>query len=294
MSSDNSLQRILFEEINARCVWVQLDDVLSEVLERADYPPAVADLLARSLLIAAAMSSGIKFEGRITLQLQSSGPISLLTADCTEDGGLRGIARLREDAEPPESSAALFAELAASGVLSLTLDPAGRGQRWQGVVPLEGDSIDQAIEHYFARSEQLPTRFKLAVAKGRACALMIQKMPGEEQDADGWNRLWHLVETLGAEEMLASSGEQVMQRLFHAEKRRLFPARELHFHCPCTRERVAEVLHGLGAAELESLAIEQERVEVRCEFCNEAYYFDRVDLAALIQGGPPDDNVTVH
>lgn len=294
MSQKDRLQRLLFEQISARSVWVQLDEVISEVRERADYPPAVADLVSRGLLIAAAMSSGIKFEGRITLQLQSSGPVSLLMADCTEEGGLRGLARLSEDARTPDSSEALFAELADSGVLTLTLEPADSGKRWQGIVPLEGDSLEQAIEHYFVQSEQLPTRFRLAVDDDRACALMIQQMPDESDDADGWNRLGHLLDTLNDTEMLASDGEEVLHRLFHAERRRLFPPRELHFECPCTRERVAEVLQGLGADELRMLASEQEQVEVRCEFCNEAYYFDQVDLAALIQGGVPDDNITVH
>ncbi len=288
------LQRLVFEEINARCVWVQLDAVTRAVLTRADYPPPVADQLARALLVAATMSSGIKFDGRITLQLQAAGPLSLLMADCDHDGGLRGIARLKEGAELPPTSTALFRTLAEGGTLALTVEPARHGQRWQGIVPLEGTRLDQALESYFRQSEQLPTRFKLAFDGERASALMIQKMPGETADDDGWNRLEYLIDTLGEEEMLAAEGEEVLRRLFHAEERRIFPARELHFYCPCTRERVAAVLQGLGQAELESLAAEQERVEVRCEFCNEAYHFDQVDLAALIQGDDPDDSPTVH
>ena len=291
---NDQLQRLVFEEINARCIWVQLDRVTTQVLSREDYPPAVADQLARTLLVAATLSSGIKFEGRITLQLQSSGPVSLLMADCGDDGGLRGIARLREDATPPDTPQALFTALVEAGTLALTVEPSTHGKRWQGIVPLEGARLEQALENYFRQSEQLPTRFRLAFDGQRASALMIQKMPGESDDEDGWNRLEHLVETLGSEEMLASEGEQVLYRLFHDEPRRLFPARGLHFYCPCTRERVSDVLQGLGASELESLAAEQEIVEVRCEFCNEAYRFDQVDLAALIQGGPPDDTTTIH
>ena len=294
MTRNDQLQRLVFEEINARCVWVQLDRVTAQVLSRDEYHPVVADQLARALLVAASMSSGIKFEGRITLQLQSAGPVSLLLADCEHDGGVRGIARLREDAIPPPTSEALFAGLAEDGTLALTVEPLRQGRRWQGIVPLEGNSLEQALESYFRQSEQLPTRFRLAFDGERASALMIQKMPGESEDDDGWNRLTHLLETLGPDEMLASEGEQVLHRLFHDEARRVFPARELHFHCPCTRDRVAEVLQGLGATELESLAAEQEVVEVRCEFCNEAYRFDQVDLASLIQGGPPDDTTTVH
>ncbi len=295
MSTRNDyLQRLIFEEINARCIWVQLDWVVAQVLSRAEYPQAISDQLARTLLVAATMSSGIKFEGRITVQLQSSGPVSLLMADCEHDGGVRGIAHIREGASVPDSSEELFASLASDGTLALTVDPLRQGKRWQGIVPLEGSSLDQALEKYFQQSEQLPTRIRLAFDGQRASALMIQKMPGETEDEDGWNRLEHLLDTLGQNEMLASEGEQVLHRLFHAEARRIFPARELRFHCPCTRERVADVLCGLGAAELRELAAEQQVVEVHCEFCNEAYRFDQVDLAALVQGGPPDDSTTVH
>ena len=294
MIRNDHLQRLVFEEINARCIWVQLDSVTREVLTRADYPPLVADPLARALLVAATMSSGIKFDGRITLQLQSNGPLSLLMADCDHDGGVRGIARVREGAELPSTALALFKALAADGTLALTVEPARHGRRWQGIVPLEGESLEQALESYFRQSEQLPTRFRLAFDGDRASALMIQKMPGEAVDEDGWNRLEHLVDTLGEREMLASEGEEVLRRLFHAEERRVFPARELHFHCPCTRDRVAAVLQGLGQAELEALAAEQDIVEVRCEFCNQGYRFDQVDLAALIQGDAPGDSPTVH
>ncbi len=294
MTRNDHLQRLMFEEINARCIWVQLDQVAAHVLSRADYPPAISDQLAQTLLVAATMSSGIKFEGRITVQLQSSGPVSLLMADCDHDGGVRGIAHLRDGASVPESSQDLFARLADDGTLALTVDPLQQGKRWQGIVPLEGASLEQALENYFQQSEQLPTRIRLAFDGQRASALMIQKMPGGTEDEDGWNRLEHLLDTLGPDEMLSSEGEQVLHRLFHAEARRIFPARELHFHCPCTRERVADVLQSLGANELRELAAEQHVVEVRCEFCNEAYCFDQVDLAALAQDGPPDDSTTVH
>jgi molecular chaperone Hsp33 len=294
MMRKDQLQRLLFEDIKARCVWVQLDSVTRAVLSRADYPPLVADQLARALLVTAAMSSGIKFDGRITLQLQSDGPLSLLMADCDHDGGLRGLARQREDAELPSTVATLFETLADDGTLALTVEPARQGRRWQGIVPLEGATLEQALESYFRQSEQLPTRIRLAFDGDRASALMIQKMPGETPDEDGWNRLEYLVQTLGEKEMLDAEGEEVLRRLFHAEERRIFSPRELHFHCPCTRERVAAVLQGLGQDELQALAAEQETVEVRCEFCNQGYRFDRVDLAALIQGGEPDDSPTLH
>ena len=292
------LQRLVFEEINARCIWVKLEGVLDSVLADGDYPPVIADLLAQALVVVALLSSGIKFSGRISLQLRGDGPLSLLMADCTAEGGLRGIARQREDADLPDDGPALFQRLAASGTLTITLEPEHGGQRWQGIVPLEGDGLAAAIEAYFERSEQLPTHVRLACGEQRACALMLQRLPdeggtGADVDPDGWNRLEHLVRTVGSEELLQVGGPELFKRLFHAEPRRLFPARALSFHCPCSRDRVLDVLKSLGSVELADMAAEQDVVEVRCQFCNRAYHFDQLDLQALIQG-PGEGSQSVH
>jgi len=297
MASD-TLQRLVFEEIDARCISVRLDTVLDEILGDSHYPPVVAELLAQALAVVALLSSGIKFSGRISLQLRGDGPLSLLMADCTDDGGLRGIARLRDEAELPEDSAELFRQLAASGTLTITLEPEHDGQRWQGIVPLEGDGLSGAIEAYFERSEQLATHLRLACDEQQVCALMLQRLPDHGgsatvSDPDGWNRLEHLLRTLGPSELLDTAGGELFDRLFHAEPRRLFPARALHFSCPCSRERVQDMLKSLGSAELADMAAEQETVEVRCQFCNQAYRFDQLDLRALGES-PVEGSQSVH
>ncbi len=304
MATDTSdfLQRVLFEEINARCVRVRLEQVLSDIFTGSDYPEPVVRLLSQALLTVAMLSSGIKFSGRISLQLQSSGVLPLLMADCTDSGGLRGVARLADNAELSGNEQDLWRSLVDGGILTLTVDPPDGGERWQGIVPLEGDSMAEAVEAYFQRSEQLPTRIRLAVGEGVASALMIQKMPGEADDDDGWNRLEHLLATVASRELLETSSETLMTRLFHAETRRQFPARPLQFFCPCSRDRVLEVLQGLGATELEDMISQGEMVEVRCEFCNQAYGFDLLDLAELAgsdaDGGnfrhQPADSRTIH
>ena len=290
MSERDFLQRIVFEDINARAVYVDLDTVVAEVLARESYPDTVARLLAQALLVAAAMSSGIKFRGRVSLQLQGGGALKLLVADCTDEGGMRAIARLRDGAKAPDAPASLWAMLGESGVLTLTLEPSDGGQRWQGIVPLEGSGLDQAIEGYFRRSEQLETRLRLAAADGRARAILIQQMPASSAvaaDEDGWNRLQHLLATVAASELLETPGGDLLDRLFHAEQRRVFPAKVLHFHCPCSRERVMALLGNLGAAELAGLFQIQEVVEVRCQFCNQAYNFTQQDMGELIESAAP-------
>ncbi len=297
MKHNDYLQRLVFEELDARCVYVSLERVVAEVLAKDDYPLPVAELLGQGLLVAAALSSGIKFDGRVSLQLQSGGALKLLVADCTHEGGLRAIAKCEEGASLPASPEALWTELSGDGVLTLTLEPADGGQRWQGIVPLEGPSLARAIEAYFERSEQLVTRLALAFDGGVGKALMIQQMPpsgNDTVDEDGWNRLEHLVATVGSQELLQTTGEEMLNRLFHEDPRRLFPARPLQFFCPCSRDRVLDLLGSLGAAELNALFAIQDVVEVRCQFCNHAYEFEQDDLGELIDPSQPGGSQTLH
>jgi molecular chaperone Hsp33 len=291
----DQLQRWLFEHINARCVHVQIDSVLDDALARQPHPPVVERLLSQALLMVSLMSSGLKFTGRISLQLQSaSGGLRLLLADCTDDGGLRCVARLNDGVSLPETDEALWHGLIEDGILTLTLEPDNQGERWQGIVPLEGNGLAEAMENYFLRSEQLPTRVRLAAADGQAAGLMIQRMPGPSEDADGWNRLNQLLETLTDQELEQLPGTELVTRLFHAEDRRQFPERVLRFHCPCSRERVAAVLTGLGVEEVQSMAAEGEVVNVQCEFCGEDYAFDPIQLSELLSDSSAATSPTVH
>lgn len=289
------LQRILFEEVGARCVFVRLENVIGEVLARGDYRPDEARLLGEALLVVALMSSGLKFSGRISLQLRGSGgALQLLLVDCSDAGGLRGMLSWNEDHRERPDPARLSACAGPGAVLSLTVDPVEGGQRWQGIVPLEGDSLAEAVAAYFERSEQLPTRFHLAMEDGRGAGLMLQRMPDGETDGDGWNRLQHLFASVRRREILDLDGETLMRRLFHEESRRVFAPEPLEFHCPCSRDRVTEVLISLGAEELEQMAASPEATEVRCQFCNQLYRFDCLDLTALLHGEALPVDSTVH
>jgi molecular chaperone Hsp33 len=292
--SVDHLQRLLLEQANVRCVVAHVDDVYRTVLARGAYPDLLARTLGESLVVAALCSSGVKFEGRISLQLRASGPLKLLMADCTDAGGMRGLARFDADGL---LGARDFTEMAQGGVLTMTVEPSGSGRMWQGIVPVEGAGMADAVAAYFDQSEQLPTRVVLAVTGQRAAGALVQRLPGEAADADGWNRVCKLLDTVGRDELLDTDAGTLMQRLFHEERRRLFPARPLHFHCPCSRERVARVLRGLGAGELDELVEAQGEVEVSCEFCNEQYRFDALDVQRVLHSELPehdDGSGSVH
>lgn len=290
------LQRLLLERANVRCVIVHVDEIYRETLARAHYPKIVARLLGEALAVTALCSSGIKFDGRVSLQLRASSALKLLLADCTDAGGMRALARFDTG---DVLAASGFAELVGGGVLTMTVEPRAKGQAWQGMVPLSGDSLAEAMSAYFNQSEQLPTRLHLAVDEGRAAGLLVQRMPGPAEDEEGWHHALQLLDTVKTEELLRTDAGTMLHRLFHEQERRLYPPRPLSFYCPCSRERVARVLRGLGADELESLLQEQGEVEASCEFCSQQYRFDRLDIARLLHddGPEPDpdhDNPTVH
>lgn len=279
MNESDSRQRFLLERTQVRGELVSLDATLRAVLERHPYPPAVAGLLGEALAAAALLASTIKFEGALTLQVQGGAPVSLLLAQCTSQGGLRGLARWHGEA-PAEMPPRWLGD----ATLTLTIDQPRTGERYQGIVAVAGGDLSAALESYFRQSEQLPTRVWLASNESRAAGLLLQRLPGTEEDADAWDRAAQLAETLTRGELLELPGSEVRRRLFQEEDVRVFEPEPVSFRCGCSRERVAETLVSLGREELRSILADEGRVEVHCEFCNHGYHFDAVDVEALFAG----------
>jgi molecular chaperone Hsp33 len=282
---DDILLRFLLERAQLRGALVRLADTWQQVRARAGYPLAVADLLARALTATALFTANIKFEGALSIQLKGAGALSLLFAECTHAGELRGLARWQ-----PDLPADFHLTGAGEPLLAITIENATTGQRYQGIVPCDDDDLAVLFERYFERSEQLPTRVVLATDGERCAGLMLQQLPGAASaDADAWNRAGHLLATLSAQELLQLPGETVLARLFHQESVRLLAAQPLRFACRCSRERVAAVLRTLGRDEALASVQADGRVEVTCEFCNTRYHFDAVDIEQVFRdpGGAP-------
>ena len=278
------LHRFELERAGVRGVLVRMDDSWQQVRDRAEYPPALADLLGRTLAASALFTGNIKFDGALSIQIKNAGPVNLLFAECGSDGHVRGLARWADDVT--DESAILGAQPAP--LLAITIDNRTSGQRYQGLVPVEDAHLATLFERYFERSEQLPTRVVLACGDGRCAGLMLQRLPGSvhaDDDADAWNRVGHLLASASAKELLAVAPETLLYRLFHEENVRLHAARPLRFGCSCSRERVAAMLHSLGRIEAEAALRDDGRVEVTCEFCNTQYRFDRVDLEQVFRSG---------
>lgn len=289
-SSDLQL-RFLLPSAGVRGVLVQLDQTWRAMAARAAYPPAVAELLGEAAAAAALFTGHAKVDGRLSVQLRSHGALRTLFAECTAAGTLRGIARLQEDASEPGAATPSrdLRSLGDDAVLAITIEnPALGGRepmRYQGLVELDADNLGEAFEGYFRQSEQLPTRLLLACDGARAAGLMLQKLPGDGGDDDGWNRVGALFETLGSAELLALAPADTIHRLFHEESAHAMGGKPLRFACSCSRERVAAMLVSLGIGEAEAaVAAGDGEARVLCEFCGHDYRFDAEAVASLFRG----------
>ncbi len=300
MADGDLLHRFLFERWPVRGHYVRLDASWRAVIEHHDYPRWLEIALGEAMAATVLIAGTIKFEGQLSLQFQGPGPMHLMLAQCTHRHAIRGVARYRG----PLPDTAAPAELTGGGQLTVTVENDGRGDRYQGIVPLDQPRLVDCLEGYFARSEQLPTRLVLAATPDRVAGLMLQRVavgasasaetdPARHEEAeDAWRRIGLLADTLGDDELLNLPCRTILHRLFHEDDVRLFDGAPVFFRCTCSRERVSGILRALGHEEVEGIVRERGDVEVRCEFCNRAYTFDAVDAARLftagiLQGTPP-------
>lgn len=277
MDTDN-LHRFMFDGSTIRGELVHLDDTWKHLLERQNYPLAVRTVLGEAAAATALLAATIKFDGILTLQARGDGPLKLLVIECTGQRTLRGLARWDGEAEDLS-----FAELIGNGTLVMTIDPGEGSERYQGIVELVGNSLTACLQHYFARSEQLPTRLWLGVDEERAAGLLVQEMPGDgsAEDADAWQRVCMLADTVTPQELLGLPARRLMHRLFHEEPVRVFNPQAWRFLCKCSRGRVASVLQSLGRKELTRILLDEDTVKVDCEYCGNTYRFDSVDVEQL-------------
>ena len=289
MAGGSYVQRFLLEELDIRGAVVRLDDVWQAMLRDRAYAPVVASLLGQTSAVAAIVAGNLKQAGRLTIQLQGHGPVSLLVVDCTEELNLRGYAKADAVAHPGP-----LPNLLGDGRLLLTLDVASMDRPFQSYVPLEGDTIAAVFEHYLAQSEQAPARLWLAADDRSAAGLFLQKLPeADRRDPDGWNRATGLADTLQERELLALPAEEILTRLFHEETVRVFDPRPVTHHWPMDWDKIRATLRGLGQADVEAILREHGEVAVHDDLSNHSYRFSAADIAELFSAPPPSPP-TVH
>jgi molecular chaperone Hsp33 len=288
----DTLQRFIFENAAVRGELVEISDTWRQVQARKAYPPAVRTLLGEMLAAAALLSANLKFNGMLVMQMHGDGPVKLLVVECDSDLQLRATAKLAQDAiVPDDATLTQLVNAHGHGRFVITLDPKEKlpGQQpYQGIVPLDGESVAVVIENYMLRSEQLDTKLWLAANENVARGLLLQKLPREgghdapvTDDSESWNRTVMLASTLRTEEMLSTDIGTLMRRLFWEETIRVFEPRHPSFHCSCTREKVGNMLRMLGKPEIDAALADLGKLAINCDFCGQHYEFDKVDCAQL-------------
>lgn len=279
------VSHFLLEALDIRGAVVHLGTAWRAMQAGRSYGKTTRNLLGEMTAVTALLGSNLKTPGRISFQVQGHGLIKLMVVDCDEQLRLRGVARMGGDATPDPS--ATVAQLLGDGRLVLTLRTNNDDDRpYQSFVPIEGDSVAQIFEYYLAQSEQASSRLWLAADGAYACGLFLQKLPGaDRKDADGWNRVQTLADTVTAAE-LALPAETLLQRLFPEEDVRLFVPREVAYHCPRDEEKVLDMLRTLGRDEVESIIAEHGEIVIQDEICNHEYRFAPQIVDALFPGEP--------
>jgi molecular chaperone Hsp33 len=290
VSEVDSLRRFIFEEAPLRGHWVRLQDSWAAAREHQAHPLAVRSLLGQTLAAASLLAATLKFKGTLTLQVHSTGSLSMLIAQATHEQQVRAMAQVREGAVVADDSD--FRSLVGEGRLVVTVDTQDDTPPWQGVVPLTGETLAASLEYYFEHSEQLATRLLLAADDQQAGGLLLQRLPAQagEASAAQWQVVWEeaslFMGTVAGPELLATPITTLLPLVFGEHDIRLFDATDVRYRCRCDRQRVGGLLRSLGEAESREVLAELGAITVTCEFCQKPYRFDVIDVEQLFAPVP--------
>ena len=294
MKEQDQLYRYLFEHHQVRGELVQLDQTFRHMVAAQEYPAPVRQLLGELLVATSLLTATLKFEGSITVQLQGNGPVSLAVINGDHLQQLRGVARWQGELPTEPDLKALVGD----GHLVITITPE-EGERYQGIVSLESDSLASSLESYFAQSEQLATRIWIrtggTTAEPLAAGMLLQELPASnEQHAEEFDHLSKLTDTIKDEELFTLPAEEILYRLYHEEEVRLFAPQQIQFRCTCSRERSEQALLQIGKVEVDAMTHEQGQIDMHCDYCGTHYRFDAIDAQALFAEGRSPADGAVH
>lgn len=290
--SNNVLNRYLFEDLSVRGELVQLDEAYQRIISSKEYPTALQKLLGELLVSTTLLTATLKFEGSITMQLQGDGPVSLAVINGDHDQKVRGVARWEGDIADDAS----IHDMMGKGYLVITLEPK-KGERYQGIVALEGDNLAEILEGYFANSEQLKTRIWIRTGEqegqAHAAGMLIQVMPDGTGSAEDFEHLEQLTATVKDEELFSLEANELLYRLYNQEKVRLFEPQPVEFHCGCSRERSGAAIVTIERAEVNDILAELGSISLHCDYCGTTYSYDEAEVAELFSA-PNSDSKTLH
>ncbi|WP_447469296.1 Hsp33 family molecular chaperone HslO [Vibrio harveyi] len=290
--ANNVLNRYLFEDLSVRGELVQLDEAYQRIISSKEYPAALQKLLGELLVSTTLLTATLKFEGSITIQLQGDGPVSLAVINGDHDQKIRGVARWEGDIAEDAS----LHDMMGKGYLVITIEPK-KGERYQGVVGLEGETLADVIEGYFANSEQLKTRLWIRTGehegKKHAAGMMIQVMPDGTGTPEDFEHLEQLTATVKNEELFTLPANELLYRLYNQDSVRLYEPQPVEFHCGCSRERSGAAIITVDKNEIYDILAEEGSISLHCDYCGTSYTFDEPEITELYTQAT-SDNKTVH
>lgn len=269
----DKIQRFIFDSFGIRGELVHLETTTQRMLKNHNYPPIIADLLQQVAAVTILMTTTLKFEGKLSVQLQTPDNLKLLVVQANHELGFRGIARYDRKADFSNLS---FKEMTEGGNLSITIEPK-KGKRYQGYVELGKGNFAECIENYFNLSEQLKTRIWLFNDEKQVKGLMLQALP-DMLSQDSFDHLVYLAKTLSTEECLSVDSDILLNRLFHQESVRDLMSQEVKFHCGCSRKKMLDSVALFPEEDISSLLEEKGKVTVKCEFCLTQFDFSELHL----------------
>ena len=275
----NQRTRFILDQLPLRGVHVNLEQVWQHIVGQKNYPAPIARALGELVAAGALLAANLKFDGTFILQVQGTGVLKLLVAEATSEQTCRGTARFDDSVEIADD-ASLQDLMGEQGQFVLTLQPR-QGEMWQGIVGLQGTSIAQMLANYLAQSEQLDSDLILAADDKQAVGMMVQRLAGQDMAREDWQYVESLLQTVNQDELLHTTANTLLYRLFHEQEVRVFEPEHLEFTCTCSHEKVGNMLLLLGGQEVGQILLEQGSVEIACDFCQQKYVFDEEDVKAL-------------
>lgn len=280
MKESDTLQRFLFEHASIRGEIAHLDETYKNILHQHPYPPVVKRLLGEALVSCLLLAGSIKFEGDVSLQFHGDKRLPLLLVQCDHQLQIRAFAKYQDNAEAIDYSSAFL-----EGKMALIIQQNNTTQAYESIVPIRSTSMSDNLTHYFAQSEQVASQVWLAVNEDSAAGILLQLMPGQDtqQREEFWEYAVMLGQTISDDELLMLDNPTLLHRLYHETELRLYTARPVSFQCRCNLKKMKQVLTVLGEEEVQQLLKEKGHVEICCDFCNQAYVFDPIDVTLLFR-----------
>ncbi|HCB23966.1 MAG TPA: Hsp33 family molecular chaperone HslO [Citrobacter freundii] len=294
MPQHDQLHRYLFENFAVRGELVTVSETLQQILENHTYPQPVKNVLAELLVATSLLTATLKFAGDITVQLQGDGPVRLAVINGDNNQQLRGVARY--EGELPSDGK--LQSLIGNGQLIITITPE-QGERYQGIIALDADTLAGCLEHYFAQSEQLATKLWIRTGyhqgEPRAAGILLQALPAQSEDHSAdFDHLTQLTATIKDEELFGLQAEEILYRLYHQDKVRVFDPQAVEFRCTCSRERCEGALLQIEKEEVMEMVQELGKIDMHCDYCGAQYQFNGIDVETLFSRAPGNDANQLH